>query len=112
MPKPVKIKKKKSFMFTTKHHSFLGVLGAVVAVITATAAVFVVYESFINRGKTTVNLGGVGMFATIANVLGIISGALALNERDIHRWLPIVDIIANIVILTAWILCVVLGVRG
>lgn len=112
MPKPVKIKKKKSFMFTTKHHSFLGVLGAVVAVITAATAVFVVYESFMNRGKTTANLGGMGMFAAIANILGIICGVLALNERDIHRWLPIVDIIVNIVILAAWILCVALGMRG
>ena len=74
MPKPVKIKKKKSFMFTTKHHSFLGVLGAIVGIISLVMIVWCIYLSFIGRGKVDDRMGAVGFFAALANVLGIISG--------------------------------------
>lgn len=112
MPKPVKIKKKKSFMFTTKHHSFLGILGAVVAIITICALFFVTYQSFFYRGKVSLNLGGVGLFAALSNIIGIISGLLALNERDIHIWLPISDITVNILMLLIWIFYVAFGMRA
>lgn len=112
MPKPVKIKKKKSFMFTTKHHSFLGILGTIIAFVTVGAIIFVTYESFQYRGKASINLGGMGLFAALSNVIGILCGLSALNERDIHRWLPIADIIVNIIILCLWIFFVAFGMRG
>lgn len=109
MPKPAKIRKKKSFMFTTKHHSFLGVLGAIIAVITVSSLIFLTYLCFIQRGKIAMNLGGVGLFACLANVIGVICGLLALNERDIHRWLPIADMVVNGIIIVVWVLYVILG---
>lgn len=112
MPKPVKIKKKKSFMFTTKHHSFQGVLGAFIACLTFASLIFVTYESFFYRGKATEKLGSVGMFSAILNVIGIVCGLTALNERDIYRWLPIADMIVNVVVLIIWVMYVLLGMSA
>lgn len=112
MPKPAKIKKKKSFMFTTKHHSFQGVLGAIIAILTIIALIFVTYESFINRGKTSEKLGAIGLFSCILNVIGIICGLTAINERDVYRWLPIADMIVNVAVLIVWILYVALGMSA
>ena len=109
MPKPAKIKKKKSFMFTTKHHSFLSVLGAVIAVITFMTLASSTYICFYYRGKASINIGGACFFACLSNIIGVICGCLALNERDIHRWLPIVDAIVNGCMLVIWILYVIIG---
>ena len=112
MPKPVKIKKKKSFMFTTKHHSFLGILGFVLAILSISSFVWNTYYSFINRGIVPENYGAVGFFAVTADILGIISGFVALNERDIHRWLPITAIVSNFVIAALWVFLIAIGIRG
>lgn len=109
MPKPVKIKKAKSFMFTTKHHSFAGVLGCVSCVISISVMIAGIYLSFRNAGKSSVAIGGVAMFALILNFLGIICGLTALSERDIHRWVPIMSIIANGIVLVLWIAIVIHG---
>jgi len=112
MPKPVKIKKKKSFMFTTKHHSFLGILGFVLAIISLVTVLGDVYFSYINRGNIPGNYGAVSFFAAIANVLGVICGVSALSERDIHRWLPITAIVSNFAILAVWVFLIAFGIRG
>lgn len=109
MPKPVKIKKAKSFMFTTKHHSFLGVLGCVMCVISAATMTFSIYLAFINAGKSTVAIGGMSLFALILSFIGIISGIVGLPERDIHKWEPITSIIANSAVLALWITLVIYG---
>ena len=109
MPKPVKIKKPKSFMFTTKHHSFSGVMGVVVCVISILVMTGGIYMAFINKGKSNVTMGAEGLFAMILDLLGIISGITALSERDIHRWVPILSIIANMIVLAVWIALVMLG---
>lgn len=112
MPKPVKIKKKKSFMFTTKHHSFLGVLGAIVGIISISALVGSIYISFMNRGTVGFNMGSIGFFAACMNIIGLFCGFLALNERDIHRWLPIASIVGNTLILAVWVGVLILGIQG
>lgn len=112
MPKPVKIKKKKSFMFTTKHHSFLGVLGAILCILSLFTLCWCVYMSFVNRGHIGNNFGAVGFFAALVDVIGIIGGFLALNERDIHRWLPIASIAGNSGVLAVWVSIIILGLHG
>ena len=109
MPKPVKIKKAKSFMFTTKHHSFAGWLGVVVCAISITVLVSSVYLSFINKGVSSVAIGGMGLSSLLLDFVGLISGVTSLNERDIHRWVPITAIVANIVMIVLWVAIVMHG---
>lgn len=109
MPKPVKIKKPKSFMFTTKHHSFAGVMGCLLCVISILVLVFSIYLSFVNKGKSSIMMGSQGFLSLILDFIGIIAGITALSERDIHRWVPIVSIASNSVILVLWVLLVIHG---
>jgi len=109
MPRPVKIKKAKSFMFTTKHHSFSGVMGCILCVISITVLVGGIYLAFVNKGKSDLMIGGCAFFALILNILGIISGLTSLSERDIHRWVPYTSIVANSVVLALWVLLVIRG---
>lgn len=109
MPKPVKIKKAKSFMFTTKHHSFSGVLGCVVCVVSIFVLVSSIYLAFRSAGKSTVAIGGTAFFSLILDFLGVICGLTALSERDIHKWVPIVAIVANGIVMFLWIAVVIHG---
>ena len=107
MPKPAKIKKAKSFMFTTKHHSFSGVMGCVLAVISIAVLTGMIYLAFENAGKSTVMMGSQGLFALILDFIGVIAGITSINERDIHKWVPIVSIAVNAIMMSIWILLVI-----
>ena len=109
MPKPVKIKKAKSFMFTTKHHSFSGVMGCVLAVISIAVLTGTIYLAFENAGKSTVMMGAQGLFALILDFIGAIAGITSINERDIHKWVPILSIVVNSLLLVIWVALVIIA---
>jgi len=109
MPKPVKIKKAKSFMFTTKHHSFSGWLGVVAGCISIGVLVMSIYLAFINKGSSSVAISGMGLFSLVLNIIGLIAGITALNERDIHRWVPITSIVGNSLFMFLWVVVVFYG---
>lgn len=109
MPRPIKIKKPKSFMFTTKHHSFAGAMGCVVCVISIVVLVGSIYMAYIHRGTSSILMGSEAFFSIILNFIGIIAGTTALSERDIHKWVPIVSIAANAAVLAIWVLLVIWG---
>lgn len=109
MAKPKKIKKAKSFMFTTKHHSFSGVLGIVIGVISAIVMSFSIFLAYTNKGASNVAMGSVSLFALILNVVGIVAGTTALAERDIHKWVPIASIIFNSIVLVVWVMLLIWG---
>lgn len=108
MPRPVKIKKPKSFMFTTKHHSFSGWLGCISGIISIGVYFGAIILAFINKGHSSVAIGGAAFFALILDLLGIISGITALSERDIHKWVPITAITGNTIMLAIWIFTIII----
>jgi len=103
MPKPVKIKKAKSFMFTTKHHSFSGWMGFVAGCISIAVFVTSIYLAFVNKGQSSVAIGGVAFSALLLDFIGVLAGITALNERDIHRWVPIAAIVGNAIMIFLWV---------
>ena len=109
MSRPAKIKKPKSFMFTTKHHSFSGIMGCILAAISLITIMGSIYMAFVSSGKSSVLMGSEAMFALILDFIGIISGVTGLMERDIHKWEPIAAIIVNGLMLIIWILLVLWG---
>lgn len=109
MPRPVKIKKAKSFMFTTKHHSALGVFANVLCIISFIIMIVSINMAFFNKGKSSIAIGGVDFGAAVLDAIGIITGIAALKERDIHKWVPGLAIFLNLLILGLWISLVMLG---
>lgn len=104
MGRPAKIHKKKSFMFTTKHTSFLGVLGIAIAVSTIAMTITLVLFSYHQAGNVDIKQGSIGFFAMLLNVIGIMSGAFSLNERDVYLTPGIIAIVANGIMLALWVL--------
>lgn len=112
MPRPKKIKKKKSFMFTSKHQSENGIISMTIGLISFISMISCILIAYAGRGEAGKNLGGVGMFAALGDILGIIAGALSLRERDVFKWIPRIGMWLNIVVLILWALLIILGLRG
>lgn len=112
MPRPKKIHKKKSFMFTTKHHSENGIISLVLGAVSLIVFIASVVMSFRNRGEVIPRLGGVGLFAMLGDIVGAVAGTIGLGERDIFKWGPWAGIISNAVMFIVWALILISGVRG
>ena len=109
MGKPVKIHKKKSFMFTTRHHTFLGWMATITAILAFIMTVLLVIESYNMAGRVALSFGWTGMFLVILAILGIVSGITALGERDAIRTTPIVGISVNSAVIVAWVFVIVIA---
>ena len=103
MGRPAKIHKKKSFMFTTRHHTFTGIMSATIGIATVAIVIAMIVDSYSQAGDVPINLGGVGLCSSLLNIIGVIYGYLGLNERDAHRTPPIIGIVINVIMLIVWI---------
>ena len=110
MPKPKKIKKKKSFMFTSRHYSMLATTAVVMGLCSLIGMTASILVAFSHRGKPPVHLGGVGLFGMIGNIVGIISATSSLNERDIFRWVSYTALVLNTLGFLLWIVLIIYGI--
>ena len=110
MGRPVKIRKKKSFMFTTKHYSFMSVLGMVIGVLNLGAVVFMVFSSYNSAGTVGRGFGGVGLFSALLDVIGIMCGIISLRERDTYIPPAIVAIALNGVLVAGWVIMIIIAI--
>lgn len=109
MGKPVRIRKKKSFMFTTKHHSFLAWLGVGLGILCWAVGITLVVGAFHRGGSVPVENGAAGLFCVILNVIGIISGASSIRERDVFITPSIAALVLNGTLLLAWIVVIIIS---
>ncbi|MBO4889682.1 MAG: hypothetical protein J5574_01710 [Lachnospiraceae bacterium] len=109
MGKPVKIRKKKSFMFTTRHYSFMSIMGIMIGVICAIAVTAVIFASYRSAGSVDRGFGGVGLFSVFLNIIGIVCGIISIRERDVYISPGIVAISLNGAMILGWIVIMMLG---
>ena len=109
MGKPVKIHKKKSFMFTTRHYSFLSIFGILLGVFCVCVDTTLVIYSYNNAGSVAVSFGSTGMFAMILNIIGCICGVISLQERDIYISPAIAAIVINGICILSWLILIILS---
>ena len=109
MGKPVKIHKKKSFMFTTRHYSFMSIVAILLGVFSTCVSTTLVIYSFRNAGTVGVSYGSIGLFSMMLNIIGTICGTLSLQECDIYITPAIVAIVINGINILAWIVMIIIS---
>ena len=110
MGKPAKIRKKKSFMFTTRHYSFLSVMGIVIGVLCICVIAASVVSSYGSSGKIDIGFGGIGLFSLILNIIGVVCGTISLNERDVYITPAIAAIVLNGILILGWTAMILISV--
>ena len=109
MGKPAKIRKKKSFMFTTRHYSFMSITGILIAVFCACVVITAVMHSYSMAGNVGKGFGGVGLFSALLNLIGVICGIVSLGERDIYITPAIVAIALNGLMILGWLVLIIIS---
>ncbi len=109
MGKPVKIRKKKSFMFTTRHYSLMSIIGIMIGVFCLSVVITAVLFSYRNAGNIDISFGGIGLFSAIMNIVGVLCGVMSLNERDIYISAAIAAIVINGIILAGWLIMILIS---
>ncbi len=103
---------KKSFMFTTRHHSRNGIISVILGAVSLVGLIAAIILSFANRGVTPARLGGAGLVGMISAVLGFCVGMYATRERDAYMVFPRTGVILNAVAAVAWSYIIVVGIYG
>ncbi len=109
MGRPVRIRKKKSFMFTTRHYSFMSIMGIVIAIFCLGVIITSVFHSYNSAGEVGAGFGLIGLLTLILNAIGIISGVTSLKERDIYITPSIIAIVLNSLMVLAWIIMIIIS---
>ena len=109
MARSKRIRKRKSFMFTSRHYSMMSITAFIMGLCSIAGVIGSILMAFAKRGKPPVHLGGVGLFGMIGNVIGLIAAVRSLNERDIYRWVAYGAIGLNIAGIVLWIFLILLG---
>ena len=109
MGKPIKIRKKKSFMFTTRHYSFMSIMGIMIGVICALAVSAALFVSYQNAGNVGRGFGGVGLFSVFLNIIGIVCGIISIRERDVYITPGIVAMALNGAMILGWIAIMIMA---
>ena len=109
MPRPKKIRKKRSFMFTSRHYSMTSLISFAMSICSIAGLIGSILLSFSQKGKPPVHLGGVGLFAMVGNIVGVIAAMNSLNERDIFRWVSYSALGLNMAGMALWTLTVFWG---
>ncbi|HKM21121.1 MAG TPA: DUF6142 family protein [Lachnospiraceae bacterium] len=103
---------KKSFMFTTRHHSRNGIISVILGVLSLAGLIAAIILSFANRGATPLRLGGAGLVGMISAVLGFCVGMYSTRERDVYLVFPRAGVILNVIAAVAWSYIIVVGIYG
>ncbi len=109
MGKPAKIRKKKSFMFTTRHYSFMSIIGILIGLFCALVITMMVVFSYRNAGDIGRSFGGIGLFSACLNIIAIICGAISIGERDVYITPGIVAIVINGLTLFGWLVMIIIA---
>ena len=110
MHKRRQIRKRKSFMFTSRHYSLLAVTSTVMGIASLAGLILSILIAFSERGKPPVHLGGVGFFSGIGNLVGIACAMCSLNERDIFKWVSYLGLALNMLGCLFWVLVIFYGI--
>ncbi|MCR4807777.1 MAG: hypothetical protein K5857_08900 [Lachnospiraceae bacterium] len=110
MARPRKIRKRKSFMFTSRHYSMLSIIAFVMGLCSVAGMIGSILIAFADNGKPPVRIGGVGLFGMIGNLIGLIAAVKSLSERDIFRWVSYGAMGLNIAGIVLWAAMIFAGI--
>ena len=110
MPRPKKIRKKKSFMFTSRHYSMLSILSVSVGLCSLAGFIGAIFIAFSEKGKPPVHLGGVGLFGMLGNIVGALAALNCFNERDIYKWVAYSGMGINMLGMILWTVTIFWGI--
>lgn len=106
------MKRRNHYKFTEKKHSRRGMLACALAAASIFALVYLVSESFLQKGNGSVYLGSAGILALAVAVTAFVQAVKSLREEDTFRGIPVVSMALSVAAAGAWIALYTVGFLG
>lgn len=101
--------KRKNYIFTNRRHSKRAIMAAILGIISNSSLVIVIYLSYLSGGAVPLSYGLTGLLAAIFSVTGLILGVVAVRDKDIFKFFPVVGTLLNLAALGILVLLVQLA---
>lgn len=103
-------KKRESIQFSGRRHTALGILSAVVGIITFAGFIVTCFVSGIYGGESGFLIGLIGFLLFALALLGFVLSYKALKQRDIFYRFPMAGLITNGLMLIIFMVIYILGI--
>ena len=103
------MKRKNHYKFTGKKHSKRGMLACFLAAASIFAMLYMIMNSFWQKGNGSVYLGSAGILALFVGLAAFIQAVKSLREEDAFRGIPIAAVFLSLLASGAWIALYAVG---
>ena len=98
-----------SYKFTEKTQSKRGITALLLAIISLAVLVFVIANSFQNRGNGSMYLGSAGVASMILGLVSVVIAIRSLQEENSFKLFPYVATVTSFLATGVWIALYVVG---
>ena len=96
--------RRRSYKFTNKTHSQMGIMSFVFGILSLTSFVLVVYLSYKSAGEVPGGYGVTGLLVTVFSIVGVTLAALNLRQKECYKIFSAIGLVLN--------LCALSGISG
>lgn len=101
--------KRKNYIFTNRRHSKRAIMATILGIISNSSLVIVIYLSYLSGGAVPLSYGLTGLLAAVFSMTGLILGVVAVRDKDIFKFFPVVGTLLNLAALGILVLLVQLA---
>ena len=98
-----------NYKFTEKTQSKKGIIGFLLAAVSIGIFIYVVWNSYSNRGDGSMYLGSAGVASMILSVVAVVISVMSLKEEDSFKLFPYLAMICSGVSCGTWIMLYIMG---
>lgn len=104
------VKKKETIQFSGRRHTRLGILSAVIGIVSVIGFIIVSIISGINGGEGGLIIGIAGILLFALSLLGFIMSYKALKQKDIFYRFPMTGLVVNGIMMIVYVILYVMGI--
>lgn len=104
------VKKKETIQFSGRRHTRLGILSAVIGIVSVIGFIIVSIVSGINGGGGGLIIGIAGILLFALSLLGFIMSYKALKQKDIFYRFPMTGLVVNGIMMIVYVILYVMGI--
>lgn len=102
-------RRRRNYKFTEKTQSKRGITALLLAVISLAVLVFVIVNSFQNRGNGSMYLGSAGVASMLVGVVAVVLAIGSLREENSFKLFPYLATIMSFLVTGVWLVLYVVG---
>lgn len=106
----IRIGKRKKIQFTDKKHPMLGIISALIALVSLTVMIILFVGSGLAKGNAGIAYGYIGILNLIISVVGFVFSLRCYKQDEIYMTTPTIGSVVNGIIIIVYLILYFVGV--